>query len=90
MNLHFRHKAVPCLQYDFSDPCSILVSTGTAVLGVLYLLCRFKDVTAVSYFVTAIGLVLALIVITLHNREMEYLVQFALYLVLLGFHIEDA
>ena len=43
-----------------------------------------------SYFVTAIGLVLALIVITLHNREMEYLVQFALYFVLLGFHIEDA
>ena len=69
---HFSHnKAVPCLQYDFGDPCSILVLTGTAVLGVLYFLCRFKDIIVASYFVTAIGVVLELTAISLHDNEME-------------------
>jgi len=43
-----------------------------------------------SYFVTAIGLVLELTAIGLHNSELAYLVQFALYFASLGFHIEDA
>jgi hypothetical protein len=43
-----------------------------------------------SYFVTSVGVVLELTAIGLQNREMAYLVQFALYCASLGFHIEDA
>ena len=36
-------------------------------LGVLYFLCRFKDIIVVSYIVTAIGFVLELTALSLHN-----------------------
>ena len=57
----------------------------------MYFLCRFKDIilVAASYFVPAIGLVLELTVIGLHNIEMAYFVQLDLYFASLGFHIED-
>ncbi len=49
-----------------------------------------KDIVVASYFVTAIGCALELTAVGLQNREMAYLVQFALYSASLGFHIENA
>jgi len=87
---HFQHSETPCLQFDFHDPCSMLVSSVAAVFGIAYFLCRFKDIVVASYFVTAIGCTLELTALGLRNREMAYLVQFALYSASLGFHIENA
>jgi hypothetical protein len=82
--LQFTHKANTTLS------CSTLVSGVAAVFGIAYFLCRFKDIVVASYFVTAIGCALELTAVGLQNREMAYLVQFALYSASLGFHIENA
>jgi hypothetical protein len=87
---HFQSAAPPCMQYTPDEPCSALISTGAAMFGIVYFVCRFKDAVVAQYFVTTAGAFLESAAILLHDGELAYLVQFALYFTALGFHTEEA
>ena len=78
------------MQYTPDEPCSALISTGAAMFGIVYFVCRFKDAVVAQSFVTTAGAFLESAAILLHDGELAYLVQFALYFTALGFHTEEA
>lgn len=78
------------MQYDLNETCSALVSAGAAIFGIVYFVCRFKDVVVASYFVAVAGSALESTAIGLRDSELAYLIQFTLYVTSLGFHTEEA